>query len=420
MFAASAPYMFSSMALALFLQAQSSSVDQAWQAIDFHFLDVDVAVSGVDKLEAFCESETKLSAARGFVDDFMTDDGIATVLLQNKLELDHGREPTAILETPQRQEERRRIDPEPEMLLLIVSHHGNSHLWDRVRAFGKAVHPNGRILILTGFPNSSPIQEDYILSFTESRLTVNSSDNYDRLPEKMFCAYNAIAHAPELQNITHVLKIDDNSIFDEERPWNVWNQSDILSFSKSLAGQPGHYFSPEHGYLAIGQLREDQVSGWHLQKSTKYIPLDSYWRYRTFKPPSNFTYASGETGYVLTRHALTILSNRWPLEAMTSLYHTHIYEDQAVGITLWEAGENLTAIDAASMPEWHSRCKCSLPCIPNSSSTNFTMYNKMGNMELPQNIFTTVCRYDELPIGEQCCFVSCQRVTGLCRATVHL
>lgn len=286
-----------------------------------------------------------------------------------------------------------------ELLVLIVSCHANADKWPDLVQWAESVHPSGRVLILAGFPPTASFQPEYHLSLTNKTLFVNASDAYDGLPDKVVRGFSSVLHAPELQNATHVFKVDDTSVLD---PAKLWADSSFSSLEQALAGQLGDYFGPEYGYITA-DCSVPRSLYWHV---TKGLPNTSYWQYRLFICNDTFAYANGETGYIVSRRAVGIISDRWPVESASELYHSQIFEDYNIGLTLSGAGVTLTPIHVTALPEWNRKaCPCELPCLhENSSIVLETIYHKYCNES----------------VGEMCCFGHCRENDGLCSSTVHM
>ena len=85
------------------------------------------------------------------------------------------------------------------LLVLVVSCNKNKNLWDNILKKGI-----NNLVIVCG----AKLANDFTLN--DNILYVNCHDSYDALPEKMICAYNAIANINKFRDITDVIKIDDH------------------------------------------------------------------------------------------------------------------------------------------------------------------------------------------------------------------
>jgi hypothetical protein len=199
------------------------------------------------------------------------------------------------------------------------------------------------VLILAGSPqDATPFRNDtpYELSFVDGTLFVNSCDSYDKLPEKIVRGFTSIRDEPELQHITHVLKVDDTSI--EEFP----KYFSALALERALAGADGDYFSSLMGYMAIDCAEPHPYceARYHLQHAG--LAESSSWYDRSYHfPQINFSYASGGGGgYLVSRRALGLVADQWPLHSMEELSQSNIYEDALIGETLFRAGVHMRCL----------------------------------------------------------------------------
>eukprot|EP00401_Gymnodinium_catenatum_P008983 CAMPEP_0117465778 /NCGR_PEP_ID=MMETSP0784-20121206/4801_1 /TAXON_ID=39447 /ORGANISM="" /LENGTH=291 /DNA_ID=CAMNT_0005259697 /DNA_START=177 /DNA_END=1049 /DNA_ORIENTATION=- len=237
----------------------------------------------------------------------------------------------------------------PKLLVLVVSCHKHTDKWYALRKWAERAHPGGTVLVLAGLPHGvNSLGEPYKLSLANGTLFVDSSDAYEALPEKMVRAYTSVRDAPELQHITHLIKVDDTTVLDNT---TTWSQLNVTLMTTSLTGHDGDYFTSEAGYVVsnCSQPHSTCVLDWHLSKR---LPSTSYWFNRTFTCHDTLPYADGGYGYILSRRALDHIAKQWPLDTMEELRYTHIYEDLAVGMALKGSGVNLVGIRIQGMPTY--------------------------------------------------------------------
>jgi len=278
-------------------------------------------------------------------------------------------------------------------LVLVISSQKNAHMWNDIRHWGKTLRP-ATVLIAAGAPYNivEPLHDPYHLSLATGILTVNDTiDTYSTLALKVVRSFLAIAHAPELARVSHVLKIDDTKIFQ-------WRGFDAALAHKALVADSGDYFTSGRGYL-VGDC---SVPRNLFRKKT----TQGYWHERPYVCRGTFVYASGGAGYILSRRALAHIDARWPYASLEDFAHWIPYEDLSIGLTLREAGIKLVAARVEGIPFWDdpSRCLCTPPCLHEESE------------DILMQINASRC-YDNSAI-HKCCYAPCREFKDLCVAGV--
>lgn len=251
-----------------------------------------------------------------------------------------------------------------KMLILILSCHRYNHTWASLREWAASVHPQGSVLILAGLPPGTSAlrnKQPYDLSLADGTLFVASGDTYNSLPEKVVRAFISIRNDPQLQHITHVLKVDDTSIAEFPATY------DAGVFESALADVAGDYFSSMMNYAVVNCAEPSPhcESTYHLQHEDE----SSYWHNRTYHfPQATFLYAlGGGGGYIVSRRALDLVASRWPLrkESMDELAYAGVYEDVLLGHTLSTSGVTMRSlyVDGAKnhtgdMLSWWGHATC--------------------------------------------------------------
>jgi hypothetical protein len=277
------------------------------------------------------------------------------------------------------------------LLIMIVSHHNNAHLWKHLLEWGDQVHPGGDVLILAGIPPNRTLQQPYELSLSKRTLIVNASDAYDSLAVKVFLGYNSIYADPQLAGITHVFKIDDTTVRDGTGVFKLTGFNATQAQS-AVASQPLDYLTSEFGYNVYDcAARPPEDMEWHFGR----VPNTSYWNNRHQPCDWVFAYGNGEYGYFLSRRALGLISSHWPVSSMDEFYHQFIYEDMAVGVTMMKEGVRLYPAHLTGMKPWNENV---CPCSPPSQNGMCDSY----------------CQEHMAEEHTRCCFQACRQYTGLC------
>lgn len=296
----------------------------------------------------------------------------------------------------------------PKLLILILSCHEHASNWPTLYAWGEKVHPGGKVIVLLGkrVEEELPWAHDEAFYFDDSmkQIVVNASDAYEALPVRMLTSFHTILSSAEFADITHVLKIDDTTIlgtYDISKPDGMNATSIELALSKS----PADYLAPEFGYRAYDCNNSPPKDAFTFH--WKYSSSTSYWFNRAQPCDGTFTYADGEFGYILSRHALRVLVQHWPLQRMDDLYHNYVYEDLAIGQTLFNHSVTLLPVSSLQgMPHLASlRCPCNA-AAPNALCDSYcTNSDNEGTGGYPH---------------ARCCWQACGSFPGLCRAAIDI
>jgi len=145
-------------------------------------------------------------------------------------------------------------------------------------------------------------------------LYLKCSDLYCGLCEKIIFMINAIIELEIFQNITHILKVDDDNYFTKENINNLYSNDIVLN-----------------KYHYIGQLYNDHPINvsWHFDRTSP----SNYW-YN--KPYNNnyYPFFDGGCSYILSRYALNKVKKYYTWSDFDIIKTTHIYEDVMMGIIM--------------------------------------------------------------------------------------
>jgi len=328
--------------------------------------------------------------------DAIDEEVTATMLLQHQL----------LLPADLQASRQDRIVPStvpPKLLILIVSCHKYESNWSDLVAWGEKVHPGGKVILMSG-PDTEvqwALDDAFYFDGAMKRLVVNASDAYEALPVRMLMSLHGILNSPELADITHVLKLDDTTIlgtYDGSKPDGM----NATLIESALSMEPANYLSPEFGYRAYQcdpipdhyPYNKDSFE-WHF----KNVVNTSYWYNRKQPCYGNFTYADGEFGYILSRHAMDVLVQQWPLEKMDNLYYNHVYEDMVIGQTLFNQSVALSPVRSLQgMPHYFARLTC--PC----------------SAAAPTAACDAFCSSSD----KRCCWQACGINPGQCQASIDV
>ena len=124
---------------------------------------------------------------------------------------------------------------------------------------------------------------------------------------------NAIIELEIFQNITHILKVDDDNYFTKEN---------IIELSKS---------NVIYQYNYIGQLLKnsdiDVTCDWHFNNTKP----DNYWYNKKYFGKLNIDYFDGGESYILSRYALNKIKQYYGFNDLDKIRREHIYEDYMIG-----------------------------------------------------------------------------------------
>lgn len=193
------------------------------------------------------------------------------------------------------------------LLVLVVSCDKNKNLWDSI--LKKEID---NLIIVCG----AKLTNDFTLD--DNILYVNCHDSYDALPEKMICAYNAIANINKFRDITHVIKIDDHdTIFTKETIERLTKHGTQLLLKNHYIGQ--HVYSRCVGSYHIGRCP------------------GSKWNTRLYEG-DNCAYIAGGFSYILDRFAIDKIIKEYSIHNLNLIREKHIYEDLMIALILKKHG----------------------------------------------------------------------------------
>jgi hypothetical protein len=160
--------------------------------------------------------------------------------------------------------------------------------------------------------------------FVDDRiLYLRCRDGWEHLPEKMFCAYNAIVQMPEFADHTHFLKLDRDS--DITGKFSA-HRSRLIK-QKDYVGQSLH--TPHRtrgGIYHLGRVSKD--SPWHNKRYRKFRNVKSY----------QCKFALGGASYILSRNAIEKIREFYTADNYLQIEKDHIYEDLMIGMLLKISG----------------------------------------------------------------------------------
>ncbi len=144
-------------------------------------------------------------------------------------------------------------------------------------------------------------------------LHLDCADDYEGLPQKVLAAFAwAAAHT----SAAHVLKIDDDCFLDAESFFHAQSWRKFAYYGRKLRREPGQ-----------------MDRAWHQAKSTS-----ARGRLELDKSPEPSTYCDGGSGYVLSRQALTALTEQAASPEGQRLIQASFMEDKLVGDLLVLSG----------------------------------------------------------------------------------
>ena len=145
-------------------------------------------------------------------------------------------------------------------------------------------------------------------------LYVRCEDTWDRLPEKMIAAFDAVLSIPEFNGYDRFLKLDSDN--------GVRNSCKINEYPDIQ----------EHDY--VGQRVYDMKTRYNPRDSHfRRVSESSYWHNRKYRGPM-YPYADGGTSYVLSRYALEVITSQYNFSNLSQVHKEHIYEDMMMGVLL--------------------------------------------------------------------------------------
>ena len=208
------------------------------------------------------------------------------------------------------------FDKDVNPLIVVMSCKKNSHLWNNILAKNK-----NNLIIFYSDPN---LKSKF--NYSNRILCLKCRDTYDGLPEKVLCMIRAILNIKEFNKYTHIFKVDDHDTKISETIYDELKYK--LSNEINYGGQTVH----NHRYKFYNNYEKDGT--WHFDK----CPKDSYWENKEYKG-YYAPYTDGGCGYILSKLSMKLIDSSLS-QNLDNIYHTHIYEDLMIGLTLYRNNIN--------------------------------------------------------------------------------
>lgn len=189
------------------------------------------------------------------------------------------------------------------ILVCLISCQKNKELWNEY--LEKDID---NLIIVCG---DNDLQQLYKLD--NKVLYLKCSDLYCGLCEKIIFMINAIIELEIFQNITHILKVDDDNYFTKEN---------IIELSKSNVIKEYQYVGK---LLHISDI--DVTGDWHFNNTKP----DNYLYNKKYYGKPNIEYLDGGEAYILSRYALNKIKQYYGFNDLDKIRREHIYEDYMIG-----------------------------------------------------------------------------------------
>lgn len=190
------------------------------------------------------------------------------------------------------------------ILTCIISCKKNMSQWYRYETIDKSI-------IICGDNN---LEQKYKIEYKNNSkiLFLNCSDLYCGLCEKIIFMINSILELKEYNNITHIIKIDDDNIFNNENIESLYNYPEILN-----------------NYNYIGQYMHcaPRINNWHFDRTS----FNNYWYNKIYSIDNNKPYLDGGESYILSRYAMNRIKDYYNFNDLSKLRKEYIYEDHMIG-----------------------------------------------------------------------------------------
>ena len=208
-----------------------------------------------------------------------------------------------------------------DVIILCISHSGNSHVWPQVRQ--QLARSPFRHFIVVGDPLQSAM-----MTIQKDVLIVRASDDYEHLPEKIYVAFKSVQRLKPPM----IWKMDDDFVL---------SITGWTSFLKHVQAKGRKKRMPMHDYFGPKLVKAPAYSNWHFG----HVPICSkWWNMHSMRNPA--PYLNGGWSYFLSAKSLAVF-------ALTNLSAREIgdnwiYEDAFVGELL--ATNGIVAEQRALMP----------------------------------------------------------------------
>ena len=184
-----------------------------------------------------------------------------------------------------------------KLLTVVISCNKNNKYWE------KFIQKNIENLIIV----LGDLQEDVNYILNDGFLYLKCNDYYEGLPCKIISLIDAILKIDKYNDITHILKVDDNN----------------TSFTSSILESIEHNNCiSTRDYIGQQVNIEGGDRTYHFGKCTP----NSYWDNREYYGRFN-RWCDGGSSYILSRKAMNIINKRYNIDNIEEVYKNEIYED---------------------------------------------------------------------------------------------
>lgn len=191
-----------------------------------------------------------------------------------------------------------------KLLVAVISCKTNKYLWDK---FLEKKLDN--VIIVCGEPK---LETKYLLQ--DNILYLRCNDFYEGLPCKIISLVEAIISIDKFNDITHVMKADDNSTsFDGPVLKRLERNKDV-----GTRDYTGQQLNTEGGYRR-----------YHWGKCSK----GSYWDEKEYYG-DYVNWLDGGSTYILSRRAMISINKTYKMEDLEEVHHKHIFEDVMIALIL--------------------------------------------------------------------------------------
>ena len=279
--------------------------------------------------------------------------------------------PAASVDQEALQNLRPEVITRPSVLLMTVSNAGHASSWPLLAKWGQSTGADDMV-VLSGRPLLEKFTLESILVANVSirMLYVNASDGYLGLTQKMLLAWHAVARLPQLLHVTHVIKVDDSDVL--SGAWDRFNAAKLQQLLYSQTQAVAHYGGRRLKTLPPSKGPARRMWILHMCCSTHAGELDKlneasqFWRQKALRQrmwtcspfgwPAT-TFADGGSGYLLSRHAVHLVTDLWRLGDVDKVMRTFGgAEDIALATALHQQSVKVSKLKFPGMPSvtgWH-------------------------------------------------------------------